>query len=119
MSKSLSLEDANVLLSIQNTRNPAQGIFLVIDESRKHLQTQGLMDHFGLKEIRLDTQDVLEDLHQYAQVLTFILDTITTAGDLGLPYRYQNEFQYGDTNYTLFEEGEYRALKKAEGYNTA
>lgn len=115
MSKSPSLEDADVLLSIQNTRNPAQGIFLVIDESRKHLETQGLMTHFGLKEIRLDTQDVLEDLQQYAQVLTFILDTIATAGELGLPYSYQNEFQFGEINYTLYDEGEYRLLKKAEG----
>lgn len=119
MSESLSLEDADVLLSIQNTRNPGQGIFLVIDESRKHLHTQGLMKHFGLKEIRLDTQDVLEDLHQYAQVLTFILDTIATAGELGLPYRYQNEFQFGDTDYTLYEEGEYRALKKASRHETS
>jgi hypothetical protein len=115
MNKTLSLEDQDVLLSIQNTKNPAQGILLVIDESRKYLETQGLRTLFGLKEIRLNTQVVLEDLHQYAQVLTFILDTITTADELGLPYSYQNEFQFDDVDYTLYEEGEYRSLKKAQG----
>jgi hypothetical protein len=114
MSKPLSLENANVLMSIQNTQNPAQGILLVIDESRKHLETQGLRTLFGLQEIRLDIQEVLQDLHQYAQVLTFILDTIATADDLGLPYSYQSEFQFGEVDYTLYEEGEYRWLKKAQ-----
>jgi hypothetical protein len=50
------------------------GILLVIDESREHLETQGLGALFGLKEIHLTTQEGLQDLHQYAQVLTFILD---------------------------------------------
>lgn len=115
MNKPHSVEDANVLLSIQNTRNPAQGVLLVIDESREHLETQGLKTLFGLPEIRLDTREVLQDLHQYAQVLTFILDTIATADELGLPYRYQDEFRFGEVDYTLYEEGEYRWLKKAEG----
>ena len=63
MNKTLSLEDQDVLLSIQNTKNPAQGILLVIDESREYLETQGLRTIFGLKEIRLTTQEVLQDLH--------------------------------------------------------
>ena len=62
MNKTLSLEDHDVLLSIQNTKNPAQGILLVIDESREHLETQGLRTLFGVKEIRLNTQEVLQDL---------------------------------------------------------
>ena len=115
MNKNLSLEDQDVLLSIQNTKNPAQGILLVIDESREYLKTQGLSTIFGVKEIRLTTQEVLQDLHEYAQVLTFILDTIATADELGLPYSYQNEFQFGDVDYTLYEDGEYRLLKKAQG----
>ena len=105
-------EDQNVLLTIQNNKNPDQGIFLVIDESREHLETQGLQTLFGLKEIRMATQDIVQSLHEYAQVLSYILDTISTAEELGLPYSYQNEFQFGDTQYTLYEEGDYRLLKK-------
>ena len=45
-------------------------------------------------------------------MLTFILDTIATADELGLPYSYQNEFQFGDVNYTLYEDGEYRSAEK-------
>ncbi len=108
------LQDQDVLLRIQNNKNPDQGIFLVIDASREHLQTQGLQALFGLKEIRMATQDVVQSLHEYAQVLSFILETISTAEELGLPYRYQNEFQFGDANYTLYEEGEHRMLRKVE-----
>jgi hypothetical protein len=115
MSKTLSLEDQDVLLSIQNSKNPAQQILLVIDESREYLQTQGLRTLFGVKEIRLSTQQVVQDLQEYAQVLTFILDTIATADELGLPYSYQNEFQFGNANYSLYEEGDFRLLKKVEG----
>ena len=106
-------EDQDVLLTIQNNKNPDQGIFLVIDESREHVETQGLQAFFGLKEIRIATQDIVESLHEYAQVLSFILETISTAEELGLPYSYQNEFRFGDAVYTLYEEGEHRFLKKA------
>ena len=108
------LQDQDVLLTIQNNKNPDQGIFLVIDASREHLETQGLQALFGLKEIRMATQDVVEALHEYAQVLSFILETISTAEELGLPYRYENEFQFGDARYTLYEEGEHRMLRKVE-----
>ncbi len=107
-------QDQDVLLTIENNKNPDQGIFLVVDESREHLETQGLRALFGLKEIRMATQDVVQSLHEYAQVLSFILETISTAEELGLPYSYQNEFQFGDARYTLYEEGEHRMLKKVE-----
>jgi hypothetical protein len=105
-------EDLGVLLTIQNNKNPDQVIYLVIDDSREHLETQGLKRFFGLKEIRLDTQVVLESLQEYAAVLSYILDTISTARDLNLPYRYQDEFTIGNAGYTLYEDGEYRSLKK-------
>lgn len=114
MNNILSMDDQNVLLSIQNSKNPAQGILLIIDESREYVQTQGLMTLFGVKEIRLTTQQVVRDLQEYAQVLTFILDTIATANELGLSYSYQDEFQFGKSNYTLYEEGAFRLLRKVE-----
>jgi hypothetical protein len=114
MKDTVTLEDQDVLLSIQNNKNPDQGIFLVIDETREHLETQGLQPLFGLKEIRMVTQDVVQSLQEYAQVLSFILETISTAQELGLPYSFQNEFQFGDAVYTLYEEGEHRLLKKVE-----
>jgi hypothetical protein len=105
-------EDPGVLLTIENNKNPGQVIYLVMDDSREHLETQGLQSLFGLKEIRLDTQDVLEDLHEYAMVLSYILDTISTARDLNLPYRYQDEFTVQNSRYTLYDEGDFRSLKK-------
>ena len=114
MRKSVTPDDQDILLSIQNTKNPEQVIYLVLDESRDHLETQGLQSLFGLKEIRLDTKDVIESLQEYAQVLSHIFETIATGNDLGLPYSYQNEFQFGNASYTLYEEGDHRLLKKLE-----
>jgi hypothetical protein len=114
MLNSVTPEDPNVLMSIQNNKNPQQVIYLVLNESREHLDTQGLKMLFGLKEIRLDTKDVIESLQEYAQVLSHIIETIATGTDLGLPYSYQNEFQFDKVNYTLYEEGEYRLLKRVE-----
>jgi hypothetical protein len=114
MKKSVTPDDPDVLLSIQNKKNPEQVIYLVVDESREHLATQGLRALFGLKEIRLDTKDVIESIQEYAQVLSYVFETITTGNDLGLPYSYQNEFQFGNAQYTLYEEGDHRLLKKVE-----
>ncbi len=115
MKNPVTPQEQDILMSIQSSRNPEQAILLVADDSREHLETQGLQALFGLKEIRLSTQDVVESLQEYAQVLSFILETITTAEELGLPYSYQNEFQFQNVNYTLYEEGKYRFLRRAEG----
>jgi hypothetical protein len=105
-------EDPNVLLTIQNNRNPEQVIYVIVDDSREHLTTQGLQRFFGLKEIRLDTQNIGESIHEYAAVVSHILDTISTARDLNLPYRYQDEFTLGNIRYAFHEEGDYRVLRR-------
>jgi hypothetical protein len=114
MKDPFTLEDQNILLSIQNSKKPEQLIYLVLDDSREHLETQGLQNFFGVKEIRLDTKDVLDSLEEYAAVLSFILESISTAGNLGLPYSYQNEFEFGGARYSLYDAGEHRILKKLE-----
>jgi len=114
MKKSVTPDNLDVLLSIQNNKNPDQVIYLALDESREYLETHGLQTLFGLKEIHLDKNDVIESVQEYAQVLSYIFETITTGNDLGLPYSYQNEFQFGNASYTLYEEGDHRLLKKVE-----
>jgi hypothetical protein len=107
-----TLEDPGVVMTVQNNRNPGEVIFLVMDDSRQHLETQGLQRFFGLAEIRLDPQITMEALQEYAAVLSHILDTISTARDLNLPYRYQDEFTLGKTSYTFHQDGDYRVLRK-------
>jgi hypothetical protein len=114
MMRSVTPDDPDVLLSIQNNKHPEQVVYLVLDESHEHLETQGLKALFGLKEIRLDTQAVIESLQEYGQVLSHIVETIATGNDLGLPYGYQNEFQFGNARFTLYEEGDHRLLKKVD-----
>jgi hypothetical protein len=114
MKNSVTPEDQNVLMSIQNSKNPEQLIYVVLDDSHEHLETQGLQTLFGLQEIQLDSKDVLESLEEYAAVLSFIFDTISTANELGLPYSYQNEFDFAGARYSVYEAGKYRKLKKFE-----
>jgi hypothetical protein len=105
-------EDRTVLLRIQNSRKPDQIIHVVLDRSNGHFETQGLRDLFGVKEIRVETMDILRSLPEYAEVLSFLFESMSTAQDLNLPFGYQNEFEFGDARYTLYDEGDYRVLKK-------
>ena len=112
MKNAVTSKDQNILLSIRNNKKPEQLIYLVLDDSHEHLETQGLQNFFGVKEIRLDTKDVLDSIEEYAALLSFILQSISTAGELGLPYAYQNQFDFGGARYSLYDAGEHRILKK-------
>ncbi len=107
------LEDKTVLLTIQNSKKADQMIHLVYDGAREQFITDGLTHLFKTKEICIASQDIVESLQDYAQVLSFLLETMSTAKELGLPYGFQNEFKYGDTLYSIYENGECRVLKKA------
>jgi len=106
------LTDDTVLLTLQNKAKPDQIIYLVLDKSNGYFRTKGLKDLFGVEEIRVESNDLLESLPEYAGVLSFLFETMSAAEDLRLPYGYQNEFEFGNTSYTLLEEGGYRVLKR-------
>lgn len=107
-------EDATVLLKIQNSSKPDQLINVVWDRERNEFKTEGLKDLFGVKEIRIDSGDFLQSLQEYGQVLSFLLETMSAAQDLHLPYGYQNEFTVEDVRYSLLDEGDYRVLKRID-----
>ena len=71
-----------------------------------------MRDLFGVKEIRIESKNLLRSLERYSHVLSFLLETMSAAKDYNLPYAYQNEFEFGSDKYTLHEEGEYRVLRK-------
>jgi len=105
-------EDSMVLLKIQNSSKPDQLIYVVVDKAKNQFRTEGLRDLFGIKEIRIESGDFLESLPEYAQVLSFLLETMSAAQDLHLPYGYQNEFSLDKVRYSLLDEGEYRVLRR-------
>lgn len=107
-------EQRTVLLRIQNGKKPDQIISVVHDSENHCYETEGLGGLFGVKEIRVDSNDGMEILNEFAAVISFLLETMSTAQDLNLPYGYQDHFAYQGTNYTLYQQGNYRLLKRAE-----
>lgn len=112
MTKNSESEDRITLLQIQNNQKPYELIHLIWDKKKNSFETEGLRDLFGVKEIRIESKNLLRSLERYSHVLTFLLETMSAAEDYNLPYAYQNEFEFGNEKYTLHEEGEYRVLKK-------
>jgi len=108
-------EDTTVLLKIQNSGKPDQIIYVVLDKGKNQFKTEGLKSLFGVKEIRIDSVDLLESLPEFAEVLSFLLETMSAAQDLKLPYGYQNEFSLRDARYSLLDEGECRVLRRLDG----
>lgn len=108
----ISHENKTVLMTIQNKKNPDQVIQFVLNPFNGHFETEGLQKYFGLKEIRVESEDVLGAMQEYAEVLSFVLETMSAAKDFNLPYYYQNEFQFRGDRYSLLEEGDYRVLKR-------
>lgn len=108
-------DNETVVITLQNNRKPDQIIYLVMNEANGHFETRGLNGLFGVQEIRLEGDDILPALPEYAQVLSFLFDTMSTAQDLNLPYTYQSEFTFGSKNYTLSEEEDHRVLRSVPG----
>jgi hypothetical protein len=115
MNTDFTPEDPAVLLKIQNRSKPDQVIHVVLDRASSQFKTEGLKPLFGIKEIRIDSTDLLQSLPEYAQVLSFLLETMSAAQDLHLPYGYQNEFSVENIKYSLLEEGDYRVLRRIVG----
>jgi hypothetical protein len=104
--------EKNVLLQIQNSKKPHQTVSVVYDKERGQFITDGLKDLFRVKEIVVDSPDVLGSLEEYAMVLSFLLESISTAQDLNLPFGYHDQFEFQGVKYSLYQEGDYRHLKR-------
>lgn len=106
--------DANIFMQIQNNRKPDQILLVMVNHAESCVETRGLKDLFGVPEIRIGMQEILGSLQEMAAVLSFLLETMSTGQDMGLPYAYQDLFQYGGGTYSLAKEGDYRRLTRVE-----
>ncbi len=100
-----------VFLQIQNSKKPDQLISVVMDDSETHFETRGLRDSFGLDEIRIDRNEFLLSMEEYAALLSFLLETMSAAQDLNLPYAYMDDFEFQGQQYSLTGQNGYRVLK--------
>lgn len=106
--------EQDVLMTIQNSKKPEQVIHVVRDESVGGFRTDGLHRLFGVKEIRVEFQEMMKSVPEFGEVLSFLFETMSAAKDYNLPYAYENEFSYHNDHYTLYAEGDYRALHRVE-----
>lgn len=103
-----------LFLQIQNSRKPEQIISLVLSEPDGHFETQGLKMHFGVEEIWIERTEFLQRMEEYAQVISFLLETMSAAQDLNLPYGYQERFEFNGQDYALTSRNGHRLLERNE-----
>jgi hypothetical protein len=107
--------DNAVFLQIQNSKKPEQIISVIMSEPDAHFETRGLKGLFDLDEIWIERNEFLVSMEQYAMLLSFLLETMSEAQDLNLPYSYMENFEYKGQRYSLVRQDSYRILKKKEG----
>lgn len=107
-----ALEDRTVFLTIQNSKKPDQVITFVLVKSKDRFETEGLKTLFGVQEVCVEPRDVFQSPEEYAEVLSFLLETMSAAQDLRLPYAYQSEFDFHGARYSVLDQGDCRKIKR-------
>ncbi len=103
-----------VFLRIQNSKKADQVISVIMSESDAHFETRGLQGLFGLDEIWIERNEFLLSMEEYATLLSFLLETMSAAQDLNLPYGYMENFEYKGRRYSLIRQNGYRVLTNKE-----
>jgi hypothetical protein len=103
-----------LILQIQNSKKPDQILDIILDEENGHFETRGLRALFGIEEIWIERMEFMEGMDEFALVISFLLETMSAAQDLNLPYGYQDKFEYKGQYYTLFRRNGHRVLTRQE-----
>lgn len=104
--------DKAVFLQIQNSRQPDQIINVIIEDGDAYFETRGLKGLFDVDEIRIERNEFLLSMEEYAMLLAFLLETMSEAQALNLPYSYMDNFEYEGRRYSLIRQNGHRVLKK-------
>lgn|GEM_PF-430173 len=107
------MSENKTLLRLQNQEKPDQVVELYWDGDRGRFITRGLRHLFNVKEIFITPEDFLANLQEYASVLYWLLESMSTADDLNLPFAYQDEFTLRGKTYRLLDEGNYKQLTES------
>jgi hypothetical protein len=103
-----------VFLQILNSKRPDQIVNLIMSDSEGHFETRGLKGFFGLDEIWIDRNEFLVAMEEYAMLLSYLLETMSAAQELNLPYAYMEDFEFKGRRYSLIRQNGHRVLSKAD-----
>ena len=103
-----------IIATIGNQKNPAQVVEIVHLPEKEVFLTRGISIHFNLKEIAVPQNLMLPAIQEITEVVSYLLERIATADDLKLPFRYEPEFEVGDSRFTLQESGDFMMLEREE-----
>ena len=101
-----------IIATIANQKNPGQVVEIVHFPEEGIFGTRGVTAHFQLKEIAVPQVLMLAEMQEYIGILSYILERIATAADLQLPFRYEPEFEVGDSRFSLEDSGDYMILSR-------
>ena len=101
-----------VVATIGNQKNPAQVVEIVHLPDREIFVTRGVATHFQIKDIAVPQGLMVAEIHEMTGVLSYLLERIATAADLKLPFRYDLEFDLGDSRFSLRESDDYMVLTR-------
>ena len=103
-----------IIATIGNQNNPAQVVEIVHLPEKELFLTRGISTHFNLKEIAVPQNLMLPAIQEITEVVSYLLERIATADDLKLPFRYEPEFEVGDSRFTLQESADFMMLEREE-----
>jgi hypothetical protein len=101
-----------VIATIGNQKNPTQVVEIVHLPEKGIFITRGIATHFQLRDIAVPQTLMLTEIHEMTGVLSYLLERIATAADLNLPFRYDSEFEIGDSRFSLQESGDFMILNR-------
>ncbi len=100
------------LMRLQNQKHPDEVVEVNWDHGMGSFVTKGLKQLFDIDEIKIDAGELLGNVEEIAMVLYWLLESMSVANDLNLPFSYEDRFTLGSKTYELQKEGEYRLLKE-------
>ena len=103
-----------IIATIGNQKNPAQMVEILHLPEKEIFVTRGIATHFQIKDIAVPQDLMLAEIHEMTGVLSYLLERIATAADLRLPFRYDPEFDLGDSQFSLQAKGDYMILTRQQ-----
>jgi len=103
--------DNQIIGTIKNKRNPDQGIEIIYVRSENAFCTSGIRGLLNMKEILIPVYLVANDFQLVGAIISAILERISAAEEMGVPFEYARRFEVMDRVYTLSESGDFMKLE--------